>query len=86
MEKYKNLVGFEGSLLELSNVLTGLGAEDIAEFGNMEEILQSGSMVVAIDEEGENHVCYYFDTVILADVEEESILASEIKITDFCPF
>lgn len=76
----------EMNIMELSVDLVRFGCEDIAEFGNMSEILDTGNMVVTTDECGEEHIIIEFDTVWIADGNEESIFASIIRITDVREF
>ena len=85
MEKFKKLIGQEMSVLELSNELQKLNCEDVGYFGNMSEILESGSMIVATNEDGSEHVKIDFNAIIIAD-DNESILASMIKIIDISEF
>lgn len=76
-----NLVYFEGNIIELSNVLICLGYEDICEFGNWNEILDSGNVVVTKNESFTNEITIYFDIIGVAEAgkqAEETI----IKITD----
>lgn len=86
LEQFKGLIGIEYSVIELSSELVSLGCEDICEFGNWEEILNDGNVVVATDEEGENHIQIFFKVTILADVIEEKIEASYIEISDVIEF
>lgn len=86
VKMFKNeLIGFEGSIIELSNKLQSLGCEDICEFGNWEELLNDKNVVVATDEEGENHIQIYFN-VKFASGDDERVEATEIKITDVQEF
>ena len=81
LEKFAGLVEEEMSVLELSNELQALGCEDIGYFGNMKDLLKDGNMVVATDENGEEHIQIYYDVTIMADENEESVHASFVKIT-----
>lgn len=81
-ETLKNeLVNFEGPIIELSNKLQALNCEDICEFGNWEEILESGSVIVATDEAGEEHIQIHFEVVESAGAEEV-IEATVLKVTN----
>jgi len=43
--KYKELIGFEGNITELSNKLQALDCEDICYFGNLSELMDDGNIV-----------------------------------------
>ena len=73
------LVGNEYSYRELSEMLVNRGYEDICWFGNVDEILESESIIVA-DNEGENQIQIYFD-VTVQNSEDEVAEASILKIT-----
>jgi hypothetical protein len=77
----KELIGYEGTIIELSNKLQSMGCEDICEFGNWSEILDSGNVVVATEETGNEHIIITFDIINTAG-EDEVIEATEIKITN----
>ena len=47
----------------------------------MKDLLKDGNMVVATDENGEEHIQIYYDVTIMADENEESVHASFVKIT-----
>lgn len=79
IEKYRELIGFEGTVLELSNKLVALGCEDICEFGNWDDILVSNSVIVAVDLCGEEHVEVFFD-VLHYNGSDESVVATEILV------
>lgn len=81
-KKFYKLLGFEGSVLDLSNKLVALGCEDICEFGNWDEILDDKNVIVAMDECGDKHIQIYFDVTITSG-EDEIVTASNVKITDF---
>ena len=78
-KNFNELVGYEGSIIELSNKLVDLNCEDICEFGNWEEILEDGNVVVATDEFGEEHIQIFFD-ITFKNGEDEIIEATNIKI------
>lgn len=82
---FLNLLGFEGTIIELSNELQKLGCEDICEFGNWSDLLEDGNVVIATDEIGEEHIHLYFELVFTAGYEEE-ILATVVKITNIQSF
>lgn len=86
LELFKDLIGEEYSVIELSNKLTALGCEDICEFGNWSEIIESGDVVVAVDPQGDNHIQLFFEVTILADTTTECIEASYIKVKDIVNF
>jgi len=80
-DKFKDLLGFEGSIIDLSNKLECLGCEDICYFSNWSEILEHRSVVVSTDECGDNHIKVHFD-VTFTNGEDEVIEATNIKITN----
>lgn len=79
-KNFNELVGYEGSIIELSNKLVDLNCEDICEFGNWSEILEDGNVVVATDEFGEEHIQIFFDITFKNGVDE-IIEATNIKVT-----
>ena len=79
-KEFLNLIGFEGSIIDLSNKLQNLDCEDICDFGNWAEILEDKNVIVATDKEGENHIQIFFD-VVFSNSDDEVIEATEIKIT-----
>lgn len=79
--EFKSLVGCENNIIGLSNELQELGCEDICEYGNWSEILENGSVVIATDECGDNHIQIFFNIVATAG-ENEVVEATEIKITN----
>lgn len=83
--EFKELIGYEGSIIDLSNELQALGCEDICDFGNWEEILESGDVVVATDELGEEHIQIFFE-VITRNANDEVIEATYIKVTNIEEF
>lgn len=80
-EYFKTLIGFNGNIIDLSNELQEIGCEDICYFGNMQEILESKSMIVATDECGEENIQIFFK-IISANGEDEDIEATCIEITN----
>lgn len=80
-KEFKDLIGYEGSIIDLSNKLQSLDCEDICDFGNWSEIIESGDVVVATDEHGEKHIQIFFD-VLFSHGEDEAIESSIIKITN----
>ena len=80
-----DLIGGEFSILELSNKLQRLGCEDICYFGNWEEILEDGNVVVATDEHGEEHIKIDFE-IVRSSGEDEIIEATCISITEIEEF
>lgn len=86
IETIKNeILGKEFSIIELSNKLQALGCEDVCDFGNWDEILKDGNVVVADSKNYENHIQIFFDIEALAS-EDEHITATIIKITDVTKF
>ena len=82
IKMYQNeLIGFEGTIIELSNKLVSLDCEDICEFGNWIELLEDKNMIVATDDWGDEHIQIYFEVITEAG-EGEIIEATSIKITD----
>ena len=79
------LEGNEWSVMQLSNVLIEEGCEDICDFGNWEELLNDGNVVVATDENREELIQVFFDVIIKAE-EDEVIEASIIRINDVIEF
>jgi hypothetical protein len=78
----KELIGYKGNIIELSNKLVSLGCEDICDFGNWDEIIDCGAVAVAIEDTGGlEHILISFDVIIKAE-QDEKIEATEIKITD----
>ena len=84
-KEFKELIGYEGSIIDLSNKLQNLGCEDICDFGNWSEILDSGDVVVAIDEQGEEHIQLFFD-VVFKNGEDEVVEVTIIKVTNVTDF
>lgn len=68
IEDFKFLIGIEIDVYTLSIELLELGCEDILFLGNLEYILDSGRMIVATDESGDNNIRISFD-VIREDVD-----------------
>ena len=86
IETIKNeILGNKFSIIELSNKLQTLGCEDICDFGNLDEILKDGNVIVADSKNYEDHIQIYFDIEALAS-EDEHITATLIKITDVAEF
>ena len=85
LQAIMDLIGGEFSIIELSNKLQGLGCEDICEFGNWEEILEDGNVIVATDEHGEEHIKIDFE-IVYNSGEDEIIEATCILITDIEEF
>lgn len=81
-KKFEQLIGFEGSVIELSNKLVDLGCEDICGFGNWDEILDDKNVIVATDACGEEHIQISFNVTIAAAEEDEVITASYVKINN----
>ena len=86
LEKFAGLVEKEMSVLELSNELQKLGCEDIGCFGNLKDLLEDGNMVVATDDQGEEHIQIYYNVTAMADENEEVMEASIVKITQIDEF
>lgn len=82
---FKELIGIEFDLLDLSNKLVSLGCEDIYQFGNMQEVLDSGVMIIAVDEYGENHIRIDFKVTIW-NGKDESVNACYIVIDSITEF
>lgn len=76
-----DLIGFEGTIIKLSNKLTRLGFEDVCCFGNWEELLEDGNAVVSCDNDSENAIQIYYNVVTQAG-KDEVIEATIIEITD----
>lgn len=68
------------TILELSDILQGFGCEAVAEFGNIEDIIDTGNVVVAIDGCGDERIIIEFDVEYRAGTGHESILSSVIII------
>lgn len=86
IETIKNeILGRGFSIIELSNKLQALGCEDICDFGNWDEILKDGNVIVADSKNYENHIQIYFNIEVLAS-EDEHIASTIIKITDATEF
>ena len=83
--EFIELIGFEGSIIDLSNELQVLGCEDICYFGNWSEILDSGDVVVSIDDLGENHIHIFFD-VVFPNGDDEVLEATIINIKNVVEF
>lgn len=82
MEKeFMDLIGYEGSVLDFSNELQARGCEDICDFGNLEEIIESGDIVVAIDESLDRHIQIFFEVTASSD-DEGFIDGTNIMITN----
>lgn len=82
LEEVRNeLVGREYNIIELSNELQGLGYEDICEFGNWFEILESRSVVVAVEDNWEEHILIEFE-IVQENGIDEIIGATIVKVTD----
>lgn len=82
LESVKCLEGEVYGITELSNLLVADGFEDICEFGDWEQLLEDGNVVVGYGECCEEHIQIYFDVEIMANLEEESATASYIRITE----
>lgn len=78
-EKFNELIGYEGDIIDLSNQLVILGCEDICEFGNWADILDDGNVVVATDELGEEQIQMFFD-VICKNNEDEAVEYTCIRV------
>ena len=78
--EFLDLIMREYDIIELSNKLQSLGCEDICEFGNWEEILEDESVIVATDEQGEEHIKIDFE-ILRSNGEGEVIEATSILIT-----
>ena len=86
IETIKNeILGREFSIIELSNKLQALRCEDICDFGNWNEILKDGNVIVADLKNYEDHVQIFFNIEVEAS-EDEHITATIIKITDVTEF
>ena len=81
-KNFESLIGFEGSVIEMSNKLQTMGCEDVCWFSNWDELLEGGNVIVAIETEHyEEHIQIYFQLQCEAG-EDEAIEASIIKIMD----
>lgn len=79
IEDFKFLVGHEIDIYTLSSELIALGCEDILFLGNLEYILDSGEMIVATDESGDNNIRISFDVIREdADVTDTTIYIKNI--------
>lgn len=80
MEKFKYLINQEFVIDQLSRELISLGCEDIWMFDNWDEIIDSGVVIVAIDECGDNHIRIEFDVTIPHNPDSERFEDSYVKI------
>lgn len=86
-KEFKELIGYEVSIIDLSNKIYKIGqkvgavVDDICDYGNWSEILESGDVVVAIDEKGEQHIQIFFE-VLFTNGEDEMIESTIVKITN----
>lgn len=84
IEDFKFLVGHEIDIYTLSYELLEFGCEDILFLGNLEYILDSGEMIVATDESGENNIRISFDVTTEAigdiDIEYTVIYIKDITV------
>lgn len=79
IEDFKFLIGIEIDVYTLSIELLEFGCEDILFLGNLEYILDSGEMIVATDEFGENNIRISFDVIKEdADVTDTTIYIKNI--------
>lgn len=79
VEDFKFLIGHEIDVYTLSIELLEFGCEDILFLGNLEYILDSGEMIVATDEEGEDNIRISFDVITEdADVTDTTIYIKDI--------
>lgn len=86
IKMYQNeLIGFVGSIIDLSNKLVGLDCEDICEFGNWLELLEDKNVTVATDTCGNEHIQIYFEVIAEAG-DGEIIESTNIKIIDVVEF
>lgn len=84
-KELKGIIGYEGSVIELSNELVALGCEDICEFGNWSDLLETGNVVIATDEFGEENIIMDFE-VIYPSGEDEVIEATIVKVINVQDF
>ena len=82
IEDFKFLIGIEIEVYTLSSELIALGCEDILFLGNLEYILDSGEMIVATDESGDNNIRISFD-VIREDVDVTDTVIYIKDITEY---
>ena len=82
IEDFKFLIGIEIDVYTLSIELLELGCEDILFLGNLEYILDSGKMIVATDESGDNNIRISFD-VIREDVDVADTVIYIKDITEY---
>ena len=79
IEDFKFLIGHEFDVYTLSIELLELGCEDILFLGNLEYILDSGRMIVATDEDGDDSIRISFDVIKEdADVTDTTIYIKDI--------
>ena len=79
IEDFKFLIGIEIDVYTLSSELLALGCEDILFLGNLEYILDSGRMIVATDEDGDDSIRISFDVIKEdADVTDTTIYIKDI--------
>lgn len=79
IEDFKFLIGIEIEVYTLSSELLALGCEDILFLGNLEYILDSGEMIVATDEDGDNNIRISFDVIREdTDVTDTTIYIKDI--------
>ena len=80
LNKFIELKGEVLTYRELSNELLRRGAEDICDFGNIKEVIESGTMVVATDYLGEEHIQIHYEVIAEAS-EDEVIETTLLEIT-----
>lgn len=81
VEVKEELEGREYDIIELSNKLQGFGFEDICEFGNWKELLESECVVVAVQDDWEEHIQIDFK-VIKENDKDEVCEATIIEVLD----
>lgn len=79
LNKFNELINFEGTVIDLSNKLTALGCEDIC-YLDWTELIEDDNVIVATDDCGEEHIQIWFK-ILIRNSEGECIEASEIKVT-----
>jgi hypothetical protein len=81
VNRLDELVGFEGSIMELSKELIKFGCEDIYYFDNWGDILNEGNVLVDCDDSGNIHAAIDFEIVHHAG-HNELVKDTIVRITE----
>lgn len=76
LEVKEELEGREYNIIDLSNKLQGFGFEDICDFGNWREILESENVVVAVQGDWEEQI--QIDFKIIKENDENEVCETTI--------